>query len=191
MSTTQRDYYEVLGIERTAGEAEIKRAFRGLARALHPDVSAEPDAEARFREVVEAYEVLSKPEARELYDRYGHAGLRGGGFTPGTFDLGSLSDLFSAFFGDDLFGAARRQTRGADIAAEVEIDLVEAAHGAARDVPFQVAVPCARCGGDGAEPGTAPSTCPTCGGAGRLQQVSSSVFGQFGRTQTCPRRGGA
>ena len=91
MSTTQRDYYEVLGIERTAGEAEIKKAFRGLARSLHPDVSAEPDAEARFREVVEAYEVLSKPEARELYDRYGHAGLRGGGFTPTSFDLGSLS----------------------------------------------------------------------------------------------------
>jgi molecular chaperone DnaJ len=187
----KRDYYEVLGVGRDATEQEIKRAFRGLARELHPDVSEAPDAQERFREVAEAYQVLSNSETRELYDRYGHAGLRGGGFTPGTFDFGSLSDLFSAFFGDDLFGAARRQARGADIAAEVEIELVEAAHGATRDVPFQVAVPCGRCNGDGAEPGTTPTTCPTCGGAGRLQQVSSSVFGQFVRTQTCPRCGGA
>ncbi len=191
MATTGRDYYELLGVSREASEHEIKRAFRGLARELHPDVSEAPDAHERFREVAEAYQVLSNSETRELYDRYGHAGLRGGGFTPGTFDFGSLSDLFSAFFGDDLFGAARRQARGADIAAEVEIELVEAAHGATRDIPFQVAVPCGRCGGDGAEPGTAPTTCPTCGGAGRLQQVSNSVFGQFVRTQSCPRCGGA
>ena len=132
MATTDRDYYELLGVGREASEAEIKRAFRQLARELHPDVSDAPDAHERFREVVEAYEVLSKSETRDLYDRYGHAGLRGGGFTPGTFDFGSLSDLFSAFFGDDLFGATRRQARGADIAAEVEIELVEAAHGATR-----------------------------------------------------------
>ena len=191
MATTGRDYYELLGVSREASEQEIKRAFRGLARELHPDVSAAPDAQERFREVAEAYQVLSNSETRELYDRYGHAGLRGGGFTPGTFDFGSLSDLFPAFFGDDLFGAARRQARGADLAAEVEIELVEAAHGATRDAPFQVAVLCGRCGGDGAEPGTAPTTCPTCGGAGRLQQVSNSVFGQFVRTQSCPRCGGA
>src|SRR5436190_23950320 len=104
MATTQRDYYEVLGIGRAAKEAEIKRAFRRLARELHPDVSDAPDAEQRFREVVEAYEVLSSSERRQLYDRFGHAGLRGGGFEPSSFDLGSLSDLFSAFFGDDLFG---------------------------------------------------------------------------------------
>ncbi len=108
MATTERDYYELLGVARDATEAEIKKAFRGLARELHPDVSEEPDAEERFREVVEAYEVLSKSESRELYDRYGHAGLRGGGFQPGHFDFGSLSDLFSAFFGDD---AARRPRR--------------------------------------------------------------------------------
>src|SRR3954449_3845295 len=108
MATTQRDYYEVLGVARAADEGEIKRAFRKLARTLHPDVSEAPDAQERFREVVEAYEVLSKPEARELYDRYGHAGLQGGGFTPTTFDLGSLSDLFAAFFVDDVFGVAAR-----------------------------------------------------------------------------------
>jgi len=191
MATTGRDYYELLGVARGATEQEIKRAFRSLARELHPDVSEAPDAQERFREVAEAYQVLSNSETRELYDRYGHAGLRGGGFTPGTFDFSSLSDLFSAFFGDDLFGTTRRQARGADIAAEVEIELVEAAHGATRDVPFQVAVPCGRCGGDGAEPGTVPTVCPTCGGAGRLQQVSSSVFGQFVRTHSCSRCGGA
>src|ERR687896_842442 len=98
MATTERDYYEVLGIRRDAGEDEIKKAFRRLAREVHPDVSDAPDAEARFKEVVAAYEVLSKSETRELYDRFGHAGLRGGGFRPSQFDFGSLSDLFSAFF---------------------------------------------------------------------------------------------
>jgi molecular chaperone DnaJ len=185
--TTDRDYYDLLGVERAASEQEIKRAFRKLARELHPDVSEAPDAHERFREVAEAYQVLSSSETRELYDRYGHAGLRGGGFTPGTFDFGNLSDLFSAFFGDDLFGGASRRARGADIAAEVQIELVEAAHGTTRDVPFEVAVTCARCNGDGAEPGTSPVTCPTCGGAGRLQQVSRSVFGEFVRTQECTR----
>ena len=111
MATTQRDYYEVLGVSRSADAGEIKRAFRGLARELHPDVSAAPDAQDRFKEVVEAYEVLSKSETRELYDRYGHAGLRGGGFAPTQFDFGSLSDLFSAFFGDDLFGVGGRGRR--------------------------------------------------------------------------------
>src|SRR5438105_10076320 len=124
MAATKRDYYEILGVERAATEGEIKKAFRGLARELHPDVSEEPDAEERFRDVVEAYEVLSKSETRELYDRYGHAGLRSGGFQPGHFDFGSLSDLFSAFFGEDVLGG---RARGADLAATVEIDLVEAA----------------------------------------------------------------
>src|SRR5438067_3923204 len=155
MATTERDYYELLGISRGADEGDIKKAFRRLARGLHPDVSSAPDAEERFREVVEAYEVLSKPETRELYDRYGHAGLRSGGFQPGHFDFGNLSDLFAAFFGDDLLaGGAARRARGADLAAAVEIDLVDAARGTTADVPFQVAVACGRCGGDGAEPGT-------------------------------------
>src|SRR5215211_5416177 len=104
MAATSRDYYELLGVDRSATESEIKRAFRRKARELHPDVSDEPDAQERFREVVEAYEVLSKSETRELYDRFGHAGLQGGGFRPTQFDFGSLNDLFSAFFGDDMFG---------------------------------------------------------------------------------------
>ena len=190
MATAERDYYELLGVDRSASEAEIKKAFRRLARELHPDVSEAPDAHERFREVVEAYEVLSKSETRELYDRFGHAGLRSGGFQPGHFDFGSLSDLFSTFFGDDLLGGRTGRGRGADLAAAVEIELVEAASGATREVPFEVAVTCAHCGGDGAEPGTPVTTCPTCGGAGRVQHVSRSLFGEFVRAQACPTCGG-
>jgi molecular chaperone DnaJ len=193
VATTDRDYYELLGLERGATDADIKKRFRSLARELHPDVSEDPNAEERFKEVVEAYEVLSNPERRELYDRFGHAGLRSGGFTPTSFDFDTLGDLFSAFFGEDLFGVGgrpRAAARGADVAAEVVIDLVDSAHGVEREVPFRVAVACDVCGGSGAEAGTEPVRCPTCGGAGRLQQVSSTVFGQFVRTQTCGRCGG-
>jgi molecular chaperone DnaJ len=192
MATAERDYYEVLGVRRDADDGEIKKAFRNLARRVHPDVNDAPDAEERFKEVVEAYEVLSNSETRELYDRYGHTGLRGGGFRPSQFDFGNLADLFSAFFGDDLFTARVRPRggRGADIAAELEIDLVDAARGAKREVPFRVAVSCSRCAGQGVEPGTEVVTCPTCGGLGRIQHVSRSAFGEFIRTQGCPECGG-
>jgi molecular chaperone DnaJ len=193
VATTERDYYELLGVARSASADDIKRAFRRLARELHPDVSEAPDAEHRFREVVEAYEVLSNSERRDLYDRFGHAGLRSGGFQPSAFDLGSLSDLFSAFFGDDLFGMGSRggRGRGADIAARVEIDLAEVATGTKREVPFGVAVPCARCAGNGNEPDTPISACPGCGGSGRISQVSRSIFGEFVRTGTCPSCSGS
>ena len=104
MATTESDYYELLGVPRTASDAEIKRAFRALARELHPDVSSEPDADQRFRDVAEAYEVLSDPERRATYDRFGKAGLRRGGFEPAFADFGSLADVFAAFFGEDLLG---------------------------------------------------------------------------------------
>src|SRR2546421_945505 len=186
MATTEQDYYELLGVPRDASETATKKALRRLAREWHPDVSEAPDAEERFRHVVEAYEVLSKSETRQLYDRFGHAGLRSGGFQPGNFDFSSLSDLFSAFFGDDLFGVGGRgRARGADVGAAVEIELREAAAGTTREVPFEVAVRCGRCNGDGAEPGTTIGVCPTCGGSGRRQQVSRSVFGEFVRTQAC------
>src|SRR4051794_24262493 len=194
MATTDRDYYELLGIVRGASEAEIKRSFRRLARELHPDVSDAPDADERFREVVEAYEVLSNSETRNLYDRYGHAGLRSGGFQAGHVDFGNLADLFSAFFGDDvLFGgrSGSGRGRGADLAATVEINLVEAAQGATREVPFEAAVTCTRCGGNGAEPGSEITACPTCNGGGRLQQVTRSGFGEVVRTQTCPTCAGS
>ncbi len=192
MSTTERDYYELLGIARDADETEVKRAFRRLARQLHPDVSDQPDAEDRFREVSEAYEVLSNPETRQLYDRYGHAGLRSGGFTPTHFNLGDLGDLFATFFGDDLFGGRPGgRADGADVAAEVEIDLLDAARGATKSFTLQVAVTCATCGGSGVKPGTALRSCRRCGGAGRLRQVSRSVLGEFVRTTTCPDCGGS
>ena len=192
MATTRRDYYEILGLERSASEAEVKRAFRQLARELHPDVSDAPDAGERFREVVEAYEVLSKSETRGLYDRFGHAGLSSGGFRPTPFDFGSLADIFSAFFGDDVFGVAtgRRRARGADVAAEIEIELEEAASGVRRAVPTEVALVCEECGGDGIEPGHSATTCEDCGGSGRLQHVSRTGFGEFIRSQGCPRCGG-
>jgi molecular chaperone DnaJ len=191
LATTDRDYYELLGVPRDADDAAIKKAFRKLARQLHPDVSTEPETEHRFREVTEAYEVLSSSETRALYDRYGHAGLRSGGFEPTHFDMGGLNDLFSAFFGDDVFGGGGgRRRRGADIGAEIEIELVQSATGAKVQVPFDVTVSCATCGGDGVEPGTQPLTCERCGGSGRLQHVTRSVLGQFVRTQACPDCGG-
>ncbi len=195
MATAERDYYEILGVDRGASDADIKKAFRRLARELHPDVSGAPDAQERFREVAEAYEVLSNPETRETYDRFGRAGLRNGGFAPADFDLGNLSDIFSAFFGEGLFGQSAtrgaRPDRGADVPAVVEIALAEAFTGVTTEVPIRVAVTCDTCGGNGAAPGTAPVTCETCGGAGRVQQVSQSVFGQFVRSGTCPRCSGA
>ncbi|HET9213944.1 MAG TPA: molecular chaperone DnaJ [Gaiellaceae bacterium] len=196
MATTRRDYYEILGVPRDADEKAVKSAFRRLARELHPDVSDHPEAQERFREATEAYEVLSKSETRELYDRYGHEGLRTGGFRPTDFDFGSLADIFSAFFGDDLLGGfggrgGRRSARGADVLAEVEIELAEAAAGTRRTVPFPVVAACSTCRGTGAAPGSSPRTCPECEGLGRLQSITSSVFGQVVRTQACPRCGGA
>lgn len=190
MATAERDYYEVLGVPRSANDADIKRAFRTLARELHPDVSPAPDADGQFREVAEAYEVLSDPERRATYDRYGKAGLRKGGFEPMFADFGSLADVFAAFFGEDLLGAPgsvrRRSQRGGDLQAVVEIDLEEAFTGLAVIVPVEVALACERCGATGAEPGTASKTCTTCSGAGAVRTVSQNIFGQFVQQRTCP-----
>ncbi|HSJ92867.1 MAG TPA: molecular chaperone DnaJ [Gaiellaceae bacterium] len=190
MATTERDYYEVLGVSREASEAEIKRAFRKLARDLHPDVSSAPDADQRFREVAEAYEVLSDRERRATYDRYGHAGLRTGGYRPTFADFGSISDLFAAFFGDDLLagagGRARSSTRGGDVQGVLEIDLEEAFTGTSVTVPVEVAAACERCDGRGAEPGTGVQVCATCNGAGVVRRVSQNVFGQFVQQRACP-----
>jgi molecular chaperone DnaJ len=194
MATTERDYYEVLGVPRSADEAEIKRAFRALARELHPDVSDAPDAEQRFKEVVEAYEVLADPERRATYDRYGRAGLRRGGFEP-VFDFGSLSDVFAAFFGEDLLGgvgaARQRAQRGSDVQVLAEIDLADAFTGVAVSVPLDVALPCERCDATGAQAGTSVKQCSTCAGVGVVRTVSSNVFGQFVQQRTCPDCDGA
>ena len=188
--STDRDYYELLGVGRDASDDDVKRAFRRLAREVHPDVSDAPDAQERFKEVAEAYEVLSDPERRRTYDRYGHAGLRGGGFHATEFDLGNLSDVFSAFFGEGLFGGggrSARSARGADIAVAVEVELAEAVTGADVEAAIRVARTCSTCSGSGAADGAQRVTCAHCGGAGRVQQVSNSIFGQIVRSATCPR----
>ena len=164
-----RDYYEILELERDASDADVKRAFRRLARTLHPDVSEAPDAEERFKEVAEAYEVLSDPDSRSRYDRFGHDGMAGREFHTEQFmDLGNLGDLLGSLFGRDPF-AARGPASGADAQTDAEITLTEAAFGAKLELDLDLVSVCDRCEGSGAEPGTAVSTCPTCGGAGEVQ----------------------
>jgi len=195
VATTESDYYELLGVSRTASDAEIKRAFRTLARELHPDVSSAPDASSRFRDVAEAYEVLSDPARRATYDRFGKAGLRRGGFHSSFSDFGSLADVFASFFGEDLFGGGsaqgQRSQRGGDLQTVVEIDLEEAFAGAELTLPVEVAVPCARCDARGAEPGAGSRACSTCGGGGIVRSVSQNIFGQFVQQRACPDCDGA
>ncbi len=188
----KRDYYEVLGVDRGAGDAEVKKAFRRLARELHPDVNpGDPQAVEQFREVAEAYEVLSDPDTRARYDRFGHAGVDGSSLHTDQFmDFGSLSDLLGAFFGDDLFGGGRGQRRGGDVAASVTLEFAEAAFGVERRLDIDVTGDCDRCGGSGAEPGTESHTCETCGGQGRVQRVQQTALGQFVQTGACPTCGG-
>ena len=191
-----RDYYEVLGVGRAADESEIKKAFRRLARELHPDTNTEdPQAEDKFKEAAEAYEVLSDADRRRQYDAYGHEGLRRGGFAPNFEGFGSVSDLFSAFFGsggfDSVFGGVRGgQVQGADVVVAVEIELGQAARGDTVEVGYEADVRCERCHGNGAEPGTPIVTCPRCHGSGQLQAVSRTAFGQLVRTAVCDVCGG-
>ncbi|MBV9681363.1 MAG: molecular chaperone DnaJ [Solirubrobacterales bacterium] len=194
MSST-RDYYDVLGVARDADEATIKKAFRRLARELHPDVNShDPDAEEKFKEAAEAYEVLSDAERRATYDRYGREGLRSGGWAPNSEAFGSVSDLFEAFFGGggafgDLFGmgAARAggRVQGGDVAVTAEIDLPEAATGTTVEVTYEAVAVCEHCHGNGAEPGTPIETCARCQGTGQLRAVSRTPFGQVMRTTAC------
>lgn len=182
----KRDYYEVLGVARDASESDVKRAFRGLARTLHPDVSDDPEAEDRFREVAEAYEVLSDPERRARYDRYGHEAMAGEQFHTDQFmDLGNLGDLFGALFGRDPFGSAG-PAAGPDAQADAEIELADAAFGTDVTLQLELVQHCERCGASGAEPPTQPERCAQCSGSGQVRQVSQSVFGQFVRTGPCP-----
>jgi molecular chaperone DnaJ len=189
-----RDYYEVLGLDRGAADGEIKKAFRRLARELHPDVNRhDPEAEEKFKEAAEAYEVLADPERRRIYDAYGHEGLRTGGWAPHTTAFGSFEDVLGAFFGrgdplfGELFGFGRAAATGDDVGASVEITLAEVLAGARREVSFEAVSVCERCRGNGAEPGTPIRTCEHCDGAGELREVARTAFGQMLRTAPCPR----
>ncbi len=192
MSAT-RDYYEILGVSRDADENTIKKAFRKLALELHPDRNRDdPEAEEKFKEAAEAYEVLSDPERRATYDRYGHEGLRGGGYAPNFDTFGSVADIFEAFFGGGGFGGAfgggaRRggAIQGGDVAVSGEITLSEAARGTTIEVSYEAVSPCEHCHGNGAEPGTPIDTCPRCQGTGQLRAVSRTPFGQVVRATAC------
>jgi molecular chaperone DnaJ len=189
--TMPRDYYEVLGVQRSASDSEVKKAFRRLARELHPDVNRhDPQAEERFKEAAEAYEVLSDPERRRTYDRYGHEGLRSGGWAPSYEGFGSFADIFDAFFGGGFGAAANGPMTGGDVAVATEIDLVDVVGGTSVDVAYRVVARCEHCHGNGAEPGTRIATCPRCGGSGQLQAVSRTAFGQMVRTAVCDQCGG-
>ena len=189
-----RDYYEVLGISRDATEVEIKKAFRRLARELHPDVNKhDPQAEEKFKEAAEAYEVLTDAERRRTYDAYGHDGLRGGGWQPHA--AGSMEDILSSLFGGggggsifgDLFGGGRSgPASGGDIGIEVEIELADVLTGVDRTVVFEAVSVCEHCKGNAAEPGTPIHTCETCGGQGQVRQVRRTAFGQLVQAGVCP-----
>jgi molecular chaperone DnaJ len=198
MSASQmpRDYYEVLGVSRDADDTEIKKAFRKLARELHPDVNShDPDAESKFKEAAEAYEVLSDSERRATYDRYGHEGLRTGGYSPNFEGFGSMADIFDAFFGGgggggfaNIFGgggAAGGPMQGGDVAVGAQITLLQAATGAAVEVSYEAVARCEHCHGNGAEPGTPIETCPRCQGTGQLRAVQRTPFGQVVRAAAC------
>lgn len=189
---TTRDYYEILGVERTADAEEIKRAYRRLALKYHPDRNPDdPDAEAKFKEAAEAYEILSNPTTRARYDRYGHAGLRGAGVAAHDFSRMEVGDIFSMFeeiFGGGVSRPGRRGSRGVprgyDLETEVGITLSEVLTGCERDVEFTRLDVCQTCHGNGMRPGTRPEPCPTCDGAGRVQQAG--LGGMFRMVTTCP-----
>jgi molecular chaperone DnaJ len=194
----RRDPYEVLGVSRDADEREVKKAFRTLARELHPDVNShDPEAEEKFKEAAEAYEILSDGERRAVYDRFGFEGLDSRGYAPTGHGFGSFADIFDAFFGGDPFSAFGGRgfggpgaVQGGDVAVEVEIGLADAAEGTRVEVQYDLVGVCERCGGNGAEPGTQVDVCDRCGGSGQLRSVSRTAFGQLVRTHPCDRCGG-
>jgi molecular chaperone DnaJ len=190
------DYYAVLGVQRNASDDDIKRAYRKLAMQFHPDRNGgSKEAEERFKEITEAYDVLRDANKRAVYDRYGEAGLRGGGGGYHHVDLTEALDIFMRDFGGfgglgDLFGATRGAARdvrqGQDVEVVVELTLAEVATGVERTLKARLLEPCDRCTGTGAEPGTRASRCGTCGGSGEVRRAQRSFFGQFVSVAPCP-----
>lgn len=189
---TKRDYYEVLGVRRDADDAELKRSFRKLARQYHPDVNREPGSEERFKEIGEAYEVLSDPQKRQLYDQYGHAGVHtnGGPDFSNFATFGSFADIFEQFgsiFGAASAGGRRGPQRGVDLRYDLTITFEEAAFGAEKELELSRYESCGRCSGSGAEPNSELKRCPQCNGTGEIRKVQQSFFGQFVNVSICNR----
>ena len=191
MTTQKRDYYEVLGLPRTASDEEVRKAFRKLALEYHPDRNRSPDATERFKEVNEAYQVLTDAEKRARYDRMGHAGvnMNGGAGFEGFTDFGGFGDIFEAFFGG---GARTRSTarRGADLRITLMLAFEEAAFGVEKEREIRRTEVCRRCMGTRSEPDTSPVTCLNCSGTGEVRRAAQSIFGQFMQVSTCGRCGG-
>ncbi len=191
----KRDYYEVLGVPRSASEDELKSAFRGLARKCHPDVSDAPDAEEKFKEINEAYAVLSDSEKRAAYDRFGHAGVNTQGMP--DFTNIDLSDILEGIFGFGGFGGmgTRRSRntprRGADLSSRIKLTFEEAAFGIEKEIQITRDETCHTCQGTGAKPGTAPKSCPNCNGQGEVRQVHQTLLGSMVQVVTCPRCNGS
>jgi molecular chaperone DnaJ len=184
-----RDYYEILGVSRDASQEEIKRAFRRLARQYHPDVNpGDPQAEARFKEVAEAYEVLRDPERRSQYDRYGRVGPSAPAVGDLWEELSGFGDLFDAFFGTRR--GARRSRRGSDLRHDVRITLEEVATGVETTLTIERLVPCEACGGTGSASRAGEQRCPTCRGSGQVEHIQATPFGRLSTVMTCSRCGG-
>ena len=186
---TELDYYTTLGIERTATDAEIKKAFRKLAQQWHPDVNTDAGAQERFKEINEAYQILSDPQRRQTYDRFGKAGLGADGgpaFDPSSF--GSFSDIFDAFFGGTAGGSRRgHPTAGSDLRYDLRITFEEAVRGVEKEIEFPVYGRCDTCSGTGAKPGTTPVTCDNCGGRGEIRSIRRTMLGQMETATACPK----
>jgi molecular chaperone DnaJ len=190
MATNKRDYYEVLGVQRTATEEEIKKAFRRLAKQYHPDTNKEQGAEAHFIEVNEAYEVLSDPQKRSAYDRFGHAGVSNGSGAGNFSDFGfsSINDLFETFFAGATTSQRRTGSqRGADLRYDLTITFEEAIFGCQKDIELPRWENCSTCQGSGAAPGTSTTRCSACQGTGEIRRVQQSIFGQFVNVTMCER----